>query len=496
MRSTWRRISLVVALLALVGGVMALRPQEASAHPLGNFTINRYSRVEIGAGEVRVRYVLDMAEIPAFQEMKAIDLDGDDEASEQERALYLESKVRELAQGMRLSINGSPVHLIVSERQIEFPEGQGGLSTLRLSALLEGAAPRASEESALYYRDDNYARRIGWKEIVVQPREGVVLLDSTAPHIDRSNELRSYPEGGLSSPPNLLEARSRFRLGVAGESSQPQAEPSIGEPTSAESGDLLTSLLATNSLSITVVAAAFLVAMGLGALHAMSPGHGKTIMAAYLVGTRGTAVHALFLGVTVTVSHTLGVLALGLIVLYASSLIAPERLYPWLGLVSGAVIVVFGIWLIFSSIRNRGERHSHHTHGDGHSHTHPHTHAHEHTHQPSGGRLRVTWKSLTALGIVGGLVPSTSALVILLAAISLNRVGFGLALILAFSVGMAAVLASTGLLLVYARRVVERLQLRAGAANTVMRGLPMAAALVVLVSGVVLAVRGALQVGD
>jgi nickel/cobalt transporter (NicO) family protein len=174
-------------------------------------------------------------------------------------------------------------------------------------------------------------------------------------------------------------------------------------------------------------------ALGLGAAYALSPGHGKTIMAAYLVRTRGTAKHALFLGLTVTLSHTVGVLALGAAALYASSLIAPERLYPWLGLASGVIILGIGVWLLVSKVRQGLEQRHHHPHG------------HHHHHWPNDSdKLGITWKNLTTLGVVGGLAPSASALVILLAAISLHRLGFGLLLILAFSAGMAAVLAGVG----------------------------------------------------
>jgi ABC-type nickel/cobalt efflux system permease component RcnA len=210
-------------------------------------------------------------------------------------------------------------------------------------------------------------------------------------------------------------------------------------------------------------------------------------MAAYLVGTRGTAKHALFLGLTVTLSHTLGVLALGAAALYASSLIAPERLYPWLGLTSGLIILGIGVWLLISRVRPDLKRHHHH----------PHSHHHAHHYHPASdsNKLSITWKNLIALGVVGGLVPSASALVILLAAISLHRFGFGLLPILAFSAGMAAVLAGVGLVLVYAGRAVEQVgfqhQWVAGLASRV----PLLTALVVLVSGLVLAVRAALQIG-
>lgn len=489
-RPSYRKGILLAALLALGVWFSLYRPQAVSAHPLGNFTINRYSGITLSYDHVALRYVLDMAEIPTFQEMRLIDQDGDGHTSEGEKAAYLEIKLKEMSGELRLSVNGSPVQLAVVEQALDFPPGQGGLLTLRLSALLRGAVPGVNQGSAheLFYQDKNYAERIGWREVVVRAGEGVSLLDSTAPQHDRSNELRSYPQDLLNSPPDQQEARSTFTLAAAGQSGEaPQPVETAAQPAESSS-DMLRSLVSAERLSLPMVVISFLVALGLGAAHALSPGHGKTIMAAYLVGTRGTPVHAFFLGLTVTVSHTIGVIGLGFLVLYASHIIAPERLYPWLGLVSGVTIVAIGVWLLVSRTREGRE--------PAHSHEH-HDHPHPHPHQlpQSAGRLRVTWQSLTALGIVGGLVPSISALIILLAAISLHRVGFGLLLILAFSAGMAAVLAGIGLILVYSRRAVERVQFQNRLVGILGRFLPLTTALVVLVSGLIMAMRSAFQLG-
>ena len=291
-----------------------------------------------------------------------------------------------------------------------------------------------------------------------------------------------------------------------------------------ESSGILASLVAAEELSFPVVIFAIMVALGLGALHAVSPGHGKTIMAAYLVGTRGTARHALFLGFTVTISHTIGVLGLGLVVLYASQVLAPERLYPWLALASGGVIIAIGAWLLVGRVRaNQAAPHDH-VDATGHTPSHRHTgrraprfsrfywqlremfgsaHGHPHAHDAvprrerssDDGRLGITWKSLMALGVVGGLLPSASALIILLAAISMNRFGFGMLLIFAFSAGMATVLAGVGLLLVYAGRAIERLPLQSTLIATITRRIPVITAMVVVASGLVVAVRAALQIG-
>src|SRR5262249_14376236 len=157
-------------------------------HPLGNFTVNRYSRLEPDNGRLRVRYVLDMAEIPTFQEMANIDRDRDGRVSEAESRAYAEGKAAEMAANLRLSVNGAPVPLSVTESALTFPPGQGGLTTLRLALWLE-ARVAAGGAYTVDYRDDNYADRLGWKEILVRAGSGVALADASVPSVDQSREL-------------------------------------------------------------------------------------------------------------------------------------------------------------------------------------------------------------------------------------------------------------------------------------------------------------------
>jgi ABC-type nickel/cobalt efflux system permease component RcnA len=243
-----------------------------------------------------------------------------------------------------------------------------------------------------------------------------------------------------------------------------------------------------------------------GAVHAFTPGHGKTVVAAYLVGDRGTARHAAFLGLTVTLTHTLGVFALGGVAIYLARYILPEALFPWLSVVSGLLVVVIGLSLFFS--RSRGvfgvgsakARHTQvehvdtdgtHTHSSGgHEHTHSHG-GHTHSHMPGGGGSKVTWRSLLALGVSGGLVPCPAALVLLLSAISLGRLGFGMVLVVAFSVGLAVVLTGIGVLMIYARRLFERFSFEA----RVPRFLPVASGLVISLAGLAIVLGTLAKVG-
>jgi ABC-type nickel/cobalt efflux system permease component RcnA len=192
-----------------------------------------------------------------------------------------------------------------------------------------------------------------------------------------------------------------------------------------------------------------------GAMHAMSPGHGKTIVGAYLVGSHATLQHALFLGLTTTLTHTIGVFALGLLTLFASQFILPEQVLPWLSILSGLMVVAIGVNLIISRLRHNHDHEHHHHHHDHEHHHHDHEHHHHHHLPPKDSP--VTWRNLLALGISGGLVPCPSALVLLLSAIAIGRVGFGLLLVLAFSLGLAGVLTGLGLLLVYAKQRFKQL---------------------------------------
>ena len=262
--------------------------------------------------------------------------------------------------------------------------------------------------------------------------------------------------------------------------------------------DAFTALIATPEISASVLVFAALLAAALGAFHALEPGHGKTVVAAYLVGSRGTARHALILGLIVTASHTAGVYLLGGVTLYASRYIVPERLYPWLGAVSGLVIAALGFALFLRRYAGRDEHHGHAHHGHDHAHEHAHGHHHHdhghghghHHHLPAG--QTVSLRELFALGITGGIVPCPAALVVLLSAVALRRVGFGLFLIAAFSVGLAAVLIAIGLLMVYARRLMARFQ---GEGRVVTRWLPLTSSAVMTVLGLAIAGQALMAAG-
>jgi ABC-type nickel/cobalt efflux system permease component RcnA len=399
----------------------------ASAHPLGNFTINRFARVEVAGDRLYVRYVVDMAEIPTLQ------------------------RVPVRIGGLGITVDGRPVRLTVERTALAHPRGAAGLHTTRFQAILVG--PRIPRRSRVSVNDRNYANRIGWKEIVFGAR-----TRST------SNELHAYPKDLLSSPLDVSRASAAL---------EPTSEPppvllsgkALAAPDRiADSG--FASLVGRRHLSVLVVLASLLLAVFWGAAHALSPGHGKTIVSAYLVGSRGTPWHAALLGLITTATHTAGVFALGGVTLLLSQWIVPDRLYPWLDLSAGLMVVGVGAFVLASRAR--------------HAHAHHHGHHHHHHEHEHGAR-----RSLVAVGISGGLLPCPSALVVLLAAISLHRVAFGMLLVLAFSLGLAVAITCVGLVAVLAKRAFARFDGR----GRLLAVLPAVSAFVIVVAGVAMVAR-------
>lgn len=463
---------LMLLTVPLVVGVAA-----ASAHPLGNFTINRYSLVDPSGSRIFVRYVLDMAEIPTFQAQSTVRSGG--------TAAYARRLVAQIRRGLDLRVDGRPVPLRPLRHELAFPPGQAGLHTTRLEIALASPPLQAGKQTRVEYRDMNFRDRIGWKEIVVHADAGARVRSASAPSGTISAELRAYPKDLLQSPLDVTQATATILTGsgpgvVPLLHSRAQLDQRVGVRAVADSG--FASLIARDKLSLGFVLVSLLVALFWGAAHAFSPGHGKSIIAAYLVGSRGTPRHAVLLGLTVTITHTIGVFALGLITLSLSSFLLPDQLYPWLNLVSALLIVTVGVSVLRWRLRDWRRRSAPlaaHTH----DHAHPHQDAagHEHEHpDPSLGLRR-----LLGIGISGGIIPCPTALVVLLAAISLHRVGYGLILIFAFSVGLAAAMTGIGLLAVTAKRLFNRVNFEGG----LLRLLPAVSAIVVLALGLAMTAR-------
>jgi nickel/cobalt transporter (NicO) family protein len=431
---------LLVALAAL------LAPAAADAHPLGNFTVNRFSGIELSGDRVYVHYVLDLAEIPTYQEGGRVRASG---------------FAAQIGRNFVLEVGGRRATLAPLEHRVQERSGAGGLPTLRFEAVYEAA--QTAPGRSLVFRDTNFAGRVGWKEVVVRASGGARVLSSTAPATSASDELRAYPKDLLKAPLEVSSAVVRYEPG-----SGPGAAPPLGAgPAPDRDRGGFEALIATESLAPGVILVSLIVAAFWGAAHALTPGHGKAIVAGYLVGSRGRPRHAVLLGLVVTVTHTAGVFALGLVTLLLSQFVVPERLYPWLTVASGLLVVGVGASVLWRRVR----------HARGHAHGHHH---HRHQHEEE-----ITARGLLGIGVAAGLLPCPSALVVLLSAIPLHRIGLGLALILAFSVGLAATITGIGLVAVLARRAFSHLSLN----GPVVRALPAVSALLILTVGLVLVAK-------
>ena len=461
--------------LGLVIGASLWSAASALAHPLGNFTVNRYAGVVVGPSEIRVDYVLDLAEIPTFQAIGEIDLDGDEQASEAELAAWAERRAVELADGLTVEVAGSRVGLSPTATSARLEPGQGGLETLRLEAALAGS--QVATGGVVTVRDDNELAAIGWREITLAGADGFAVREASVPVASTSERLRSYPEDLLSSPLDVSSATGSFALGTGPGTIEAEGGADALAPGTA-TGDPLAGVLGRSG---PLVAVGLLIAIGFGAWHAVLPGHGKTLMAAAMVGSGARAGQAAGIAIAVALMHSASVIALGMAVLALESTFRPETLYPWLGLVSGLAALGVGVHLLRVRLGAWRHRRLVGMHADGsHHHDHPHGHAHE---LPAGGPL--SRRGLAALAAAGGILPAPSALLVMLAAIQVQRAAYGVALVLAFSVGLATALLAIGIGALRARdAVLGRLSSRVGAA------IPVASAAAIVLVGGFLTFRG------
>ncbi|WP_432065638.1 nickel transporter [Streptomyces sp. C10-9-1] len=555
----------------LAGAVLALLPaQTAQAHPLGNFTVSQYDGLVVSPGRLGVDHVEDLAEIPSAQERARIDTDGDDRLTESELTAWARIRCEAAARGARLVVAGDRAPVTAGAARAREQAGQAGLTTLRVSCTLTAPIPRA-EEIRFSYRPAQAATAAGWREITGRG-DAMTLDGSDVPQESVSQRLRAYPDDLLSSPPRQETAGFTVRSGgpaLAGGRSEGDGSPVASVlPRGADRwAQALTGLVARHELTLGFAAFALAVALGLGALHALAPGHGKTMMAAAATaGGRSSLRDVLALGASVTLTHTLGVFALGALITAGSA--AAPTVVSWLTVASGVLVALAGALLVRRAWRRRhlqGHAHAHghghvhtdghahgHVHTDGHAHGHAHTdgHAHPHGHDGEGGdrhpgeaqtgpaEERVPaaavhteegtrhpsatpaaptghthghshahghshvhshlppapgLRGVVLMGLAGGLVPSPSAVVVLVGAAALGQAWFGFLLVLAYGAGLALTLAAAGFAVVRLRdTTTRRLMLRPHGRLFALarRAAPLVSAAVVLVLGCGLLLRG------
>jgi nickel/cobalt transporter (NicO) family protein len=554
-----RRRRAVATLLAIVAALAV--PALAVAHPLGNFTINHYTGLRVTPDRVTLDVVIDQAEIPAFQARLDFDTDGDGEVSDAETDAGRARACEGLKPSLTLAVDGVRQPLTLTEAGLTFPPGVGGLSTMRLVCGFSAALARPLVAgSAITYGDGSFSDRLGWREIVADG-SGITLagpggaeVRTTSPSKrlttyptnlltqaldDRQLSVVATPGGPLLGPLEIADASPLPGAAQVATASGPPSRAGVTSPVAAAapptsvatvpggvgSGEL-PSIFRSADLSPLVLLVSILTAAALGAGHALTPGHGKTLMAAYLVGTRGTPLHAAGLGLSVTVSHTLGILVLAALVVGAQGALPPDLIVKTAPFVAAVSIVLIGGWMLVNEGRrrwraraterahehahDRGEPHDHepHDHGaapDDHDHEvplHNHHDAHDaaasapgehshggvtHSHLPKAGAT-ISWRSLFVLGLAGGLIPSTSALLILLGSIAAGRPAFGFVLVVAFGLGMAVVMGGIGLALVLARGRLDRVD-TASPLGRVTGVVPLLASFLVFGLGVYLTVQ-------
>ncbi|HJU52043.1 MAG TPA: sulfite exporter TauE/SafE family protein [Acidimicrobiia bacterium] len=424
--ASWRR------LLVLITVALALMTGTAAAHPLGNFTTNLHLGLFFSPSQLDVSLVVDMAEIPAFREKRAIDRDDDGTIGAKEAEVYAASACNGFRPQISLRLGSAPLVLESRDANLGFPPGQGGLDTLRIDCRF--AAALTAAEGELQVENRVYAERLGWSEIVVSSQG--LTIQTTLPTASPSELLTSYPTGPTRED---RAASIIFGEGAVGTAMSPT-------PTSPALVERIGRGVASGSGMLGLLAA-----LALGAGHALAPGHGKTLMAAYLVGRRGGPRTAVGLGLSVALSHTLGVGLLGMVTAVGASAFRPESVYPWLSLTSALIVTSIGVVMLIRAV-GRDQEHHHppdHDHSHDHGHDHPHEHSHDHGRLP---RPSAGWRSLAALGLAGGLVPSASAVVLLLGAVAQGKPWWGLLLVAGFGLGMSVSLIGAGLLAVGAQR--------------------------------------------
>ncbi|WP_306319352.1 MULTISPECIES: nickel transporter [unclassified Streptomyces] len=498
----WKRYAAVPAVLgAATAGLLLTSSPPAAAHPLGNFTVNHYDGLLLRPGALRVDHVEDLAEIPTQQVRPELDERG--------RARWARERCAGAARQARVTVDGHRTELKSGAADAVLRPGQAGLKTLRVECAFTAPLPRG--ERARVELRTGVAKGPGWREITARG-DRRTLTDSNVPTTSTSARLTRYPKDLLSSPPERAAATVTAVPGgpAAPVESGSSAGAAPGRPNGSEIlprgadrwTEALGGLVSRHELTPGFAALALGFALVLGALHALAPGHGKTLMAAAAAArSRARLRDVLPLAASVTVTHTLGVIALGILVTAGSA--ATPSVIAWLGLASGVLVTAAGVGLLRRAWRYRKATQAHaHGHDHGHGHPHPHGHTHPHGHPHTHPAPQPTLRGTLFLGFAGGLVPSPSAVVVLVGAAALGKAWFGLLLVFGYGAGLALTLTAVGFTVVriggrIARALAELPRpgrggpLGALVRRGLSRAVPFGSAFVVVVLGCGLLFRGA-----
>jgi len=472
--------------LVFVGVMLAATP--VWAHLGGTGSVDQVARITREGNKLVIVFELDMAEFPSQELRKKFDRMRDLRIDANEEKRGLRTLSREVQRGLVLALNGHPLRMKLKGRPVlETVDRTTGAVPLKVRFRFEAVLPDGFNGGTFTFKNNLYADRIGFVRAHLDPGEGFIARgdEKVAAEVEKFEQLnaiivdgkvKELPRG--KTPPRIKEMVWEV---LAGEEPSPQpgekeAETPAPEEAKAPAAEEATTPVFSdkasrtfweffqdfNQLSTWVIFGFIGLAFVYGMSHALMPGHGKAITAAFLVGNRGTIKDAILLGVTVTCTHTVAVFALGLAAEVATYTIRRDRVIWWLELVSAFLIIGLGLFIFLRHLvalargTEAGHGHVHFVgghHHHHHDHDHEHSHAHDHAHEK--GERPGLWQ-IIYLGITGGMIPCPTGLVIVSVSFQAHLLGFGLFLAAVFSLGMACVLVAIGILTVKGFHVAER----------------------------------------
>ncbi|MCK4817837.1 sulfite exporter TauE/SafE family protein [bacterium] len=429
------------------------------------------TRVFLKRPLITIQYRTTYGEVLAKVNVIQADKDEDGQLSPEEKSLLLQSMSKKILSKLELNIDGENRKLTYVDGQLSASASQHLITQLIFELSVEDLI---DGRHTLFLTDNNFPdTALGGIFYAVDAGAGSETAKATQD--ERTLSWSFLCDKNLIGDPVIQDEALVQDMAKQGEKSSEENQ--------------LSRLLKQKKLSPWFIFWALLIAIGMGALHALSPGHGKAMVAAYLVGEKGTVRDAIVLGSIVTLTHVSSVVLLGIVALILSEFLLPQQLYPWFGVISGALIFIVGFWMLARRTLGNGDHSHSHEHHHSHSHdVHSHVQEHGHSHLPKG---KVTLSSLLLLGISGGMVPCPAALVVLLAAITMHRIVFGLSLIFAFSIGLASVLILIGVLVVKS----TKLMLRSKTEAKWLRILPVFSAGIIMLIGIGIAFNALLSAG-
>ena len=482
------RKSLLFYTLLLLGS----SPPATEAHNVGAGLFAHSLQISLDPGQIRVDYTVEIPASVLIRQYRGILQSAERPSIEDVEAHITSRQIEKLRRGMLWIWNGQEIPVRLTEG-LQEKSGFGSYNFFQYRLSLEGSFP-AGEEGKLLVVNRNYDAFEGvcFASLSVSPGYELIRTDLDNPKqrflIDSQSgrpwslwaglrdlgiEIRPAPfwrsllGRGQRTEIDLDEVYRRLvPEGAAPDRAVDIAEARRADPATGR----LKALLAEQEMDLPMVMGALGIAFFLGAAHALSPGHGKALVGAYLVATRGGPIDAVVLGLLVTFSHVSSVILLGVVSLLASRYFIPEQVFPYLEIASALLILGLGIWMLTTRW----------------AHARAHAHGAPHSHGPSiqreGGPSGARWKEMISLGVSGGIVPCPSALAILLVALALQKVALGIGMIVVFSLGLAVVLVAVGLFLVWTRSFLKPL----GQDRSWLSWLPVASSLVIILIGVLM----------